>query len=391
MNSDDTNPHSPADAVRPRGANPNPLSMFESEDQDLATPPSANRYLLSGSEDPVHEVRQRLRTGTSRRIFDRSIARRLSAMRITISETVADIESRVTSRLRNYSVRNPKLLVPLASIGCVLIIAFGVGFAVAHVAIVPTPRQSAPVDIARNGTDAVQRSDSRSPVVSTVTTPRPADVHAAGARYRSPEPTQVKRAAGKSAGTVQPSRATVRSTPVRRTPAAELNKPAPARSPAPIRAVENVPVPAIALHSNPNPTPGSSAHSSDSGSSTPAPPVLKAPERESPSSNSGRVLSTSDPDANAIYSQEDRSVRPPRMIDIDLPRPAVANWATVRNSMEVVVAENGSVEHVKWLGSGERLPDVMLLSRAKLWKFSPAVKDGHAVRYKLVISWDVNP
>jgi outer membrane biosynthesis protein TonB len=79
------------------------------------------------------------------------------------------------------------------------------------------------------------------------------------------------------------------------------------------------------------------------------------------------------------------------MIDIDLPRPAVANWTTVRNSMEVIIAENGSVERVKWLGSPRRLPDVMLLSRAKLWKFAPAVKDGQAVRYKLVINWDVNP
>ena len=60
--------------------------------------------------------------------------------------------------------------------------------------------------------------------------------------------------------------------------------------------------------------------------------------------------------------------------------------------MEVIITENGSVERVKWLRSGGgRMPDVMLLSRAKLWKFAPAVKDGHAVRYKLVISWDVNP
>jgi hypothetical protein len=33
----------------------------------------------------------------------------------------------------------------------------------------------------------------------------------------------------------------------------------------------------------------------------------------------------------------------------------------------------------------------MLLSRAKLWKFSPAIRDGRPVRYRLVVTWLVNP
>jgi hypothetical protein len=37
------------------------------------------------------------------------------------------------------------------------------------------------------------------------------------------------------------------------------------------------------------------------------------------------------------------------------------------------------------------MPDMMLLSRAKLWKFGPAMKDGHPVRYRLVLKWEVNP
>ena len=394
--SDDTNSHSPADRLRQRAANPDPLSMFDSEGpDDLVTPPTANRY-LTDTEDPVREVRQRLRAGTPAGAFGRSIARRLTAttrlisMKGEISETVADLQSRVTSRVRNYIVQHPKLLVPVASIACVLIIALLVGFAVTKIEIVPAPRQSALPETARNRTDVVKRSDSVSPVASTVTTRGPRDADAADARHAAPTPTQVKRTVTKSAGIVQRSAAGVRSTPARRTPAADLNEPAPTRSPAPARVVENVPAPAIALYSNPNPTPVVTARSVDPASSNPA-PILRATETVPASSNPTRVLSTSDPNANAIYSQQDQGVRPPRMLDIDLPRPAVANWATVRNSMEVVVAENGSVERVKWLGSGERLPDVMLLSRAKLWKFAPAVKDGQAVRYKLVISWDVNP
>jgi hypothetical protein len=92
-----------------------------------------------------------------------------------------------------------------------------------------------------------------------------------------------------------------------------------------------------------------------------------------------------------VYSERDRDVRPPQEIDIDLPRPAVLSWATIKNAMEVIVAEDGSVERVKWLGLPQRMPDMMLLSRAKVWKFAPAVKEGHPVRYRLVLTWEVNP
>jgi hypothetical protein len=96
-------------------------------------------------------------------------------------------------------------------------------------------------------------------------------------------------------------------------------------------------------------------------------------------------------EASTIYSQQNADVRPPQAVDVDLPRPAVIGWATIKNAMEVVVGEDGSVERVKWLGPLQRMPDVMLLSRAKLWKFAPAVKDGYPVRYRLVLTWEVNP
>jgi len=79
------------------------------------------------------------------------------------------------------------------------------------------------------------------------------------------------------------------------------------------------------------------------------------------------------------------------MLDAELPRPTVPGWSTATNTMELIIAENGSVERVKLLTAPQRMPDVMLLSRAKLWKFAPAVKDGHPVRYRLVMTWEVNP
>ena len=35
----------------------------------------------------------------------------------------------------------------------------------------------------------------------------------------------------------------------------------------------------------------------------------------------------------------------------------------------------------------ESLPDMMLLSAAKDWRFEPALKDGRPVRYRLTFNW----
>jgi len=121
-----------------------------------------------------------------------------------------------------------------------------------------------------------------------------------------------------------------------------------------------------------------------------------APERTAPPalvnpSSTPETAREDDPEHQIVYSAQDRDVRPPQQIDIDLPRPTVVSWATIKNSMELIVAEDGSVQRVKWLGPSQRMPDMMLLSRAKVWKFAPALKEGHPVRYRLILTWEVNP
>ena len=92
-----------------------------------------------------------------------------------------------------------------------------------------------------------------------------------------------------------------------------------------------------------------------------------------------------------IYSEADRDVRPPAMLSSELPLPTFSQWTTRTNVMELIVSETGAVEHARLLTPPQRMPDMMLLSRAKLWKFGPAMKDGHPVRYRLVLKWEVNP
>ena len=93
---------------------------------------------------------------------------------------------------------------------------------------------------------------------------------------------------------------------------------------------------------------------------------------------------------DTIYSAQDRDVIPPQTSE-PLPAPTFSEWTTRTNSMEVIVSETGTVERVRLLTPPQRMPDVLELSRAKVWKFTPAMKDGRPVRYRLLLKWEVNP
>ena len=93
---------------------------------------------------------------------------------------------------------------------------------------------------------------------------------------------------------------------------------------------------------------------------------------------------------DTIYSEQDRDVVPPQTSEI-LPGPTFTRWTTRTNAMEVIVSEMGDVERVRLVTPPQRMPDMMMLSRAKVWKFKPAMKDGKPVRYRLLLTWDVNP
>ena len=59
--------------------------------------------------------------------------------------------------------------------------------------------------------------------------------------------------------------------------------------------------------------------------------------------------------------------------------------------MEVIISEVGTVERVRLVSPPKRMPDMMMLSGAKIWQFQPASKDGRAVRYRLLLSWPATP
>jgi hypothetical protein len=93
---------------------------------------------------------------------------------------------------------------------------------------------------------------------------------------------------------------------------------------------------------------------------------------------------------DTLYSAQDRDVVPPQTSE-SLPGPTFARYTTRTNAMELIVSETGTVERVRLVTPPQRMPDMMMLSRAKVWKFTPAMKDGRPVRYRLLLTWEVNP
>ena len=85
---------------------------------------------------------------------------------------------------------------------------------------------------------------------------------------------------------------------------------------------------------------------------------------------------------------------PGRRLSLDeLPPPPLVVSASGNNVnvMEIVIGGDGAVERVKLVSSPRRLPDMMLLSGAKTWKFEPASRDGRSLRYRLLLSWAATP
>jgi outer membrane biosynthesis protein TonB len=93
-----------------------------------------------------------------------------------------------------------------------------------------------------------------------------------------------------------------------------------------------------------------------------------------------------------VYSREDADVLPPVLADPQLAQSALPELdRPVVNTLELLVAEDGSVERVRMLSRPRRMADMMVLSGVKMWKFRPAFKDGRPVRYLTVLDWTVTP
>jgi hypothetical protein len=92
-----------------------------------------------------------------------------------------------------------------------------------------------------------------------------------------------------------------------------------------------------------------------------------------------------------VYSAEDQDVQPPELLSSPMLRQAISGAPAQTNTLEMVVSALGTVERVRLITPLRRIPDVMLIGPAKTWEFRPALKDGRPVRYRLTMSWLVDP
>jgi hypothetical protein len=92
-------------------------------------------------------------------------------------------------------------------------------------------------------------------------------------------------------------------------------------------------------------------------------------------------------EASPIYTKEDPDVTPARLLTAQNGTGLDASITDV-NSMELVISKLGRVEQAKLSAPAKRMTDMVLLSSAKTWKFTPAMKNGQPVRYRTVYSWE---
>ncbi len=176
-------------------------------------------------------------------------------------------------------------------------------------------------------------------------------------------------------------------------PAAAPSAPLPAEPPTPrSRAKGKSGATPLAVAAAPTPLVGRRVTTTTSGVlelATAIPSVAVPPSGGA--STEASAIATHTP-AAPIYSNADSDVDPPVLLLPQLvPPPVGAGSAAGVNRMVVVVSPDGTVERVQLVDAPSRMPDMMLLSGAKTWKFAPAVKDGEPVRYRTVITWSGLP
>ena len=123
-----------------------------------------------------------------------------------------------------------------------------------------------------------------------------------------------------------------------------------------------------------------------------APPLAPIPVTTAQLGNAGTVdLPARGLPDTRVYSAADTGVEPPTLKSAEIPEVLISGFPTRANWVEIVIDPRGGVQKVRMMGPPQRIPDIMLLSRVKEWLFEPATKDGLAVSYKLILSWNVTP
>jgi hypothetical protein len=101
----------------------------------------------------------------------------------------------------------------------------------------------------------------------------------------------------------------------------------------------------------------------------------------------GDEVAATESSPTTIYSAGDFTVQPAVLTKPQLLPPPFGDGVGKPIRLELIVSADGTVERARFLEVPARMADMMLLSSAKTWLFTPALKDGQPVRYRTVLSW----
>jgi hypothetical protein len=140
------------------------------------------------------------------------------------------------------------------------------------------------------------------------------------------------------------------------------------------------------------PAPPPAAAAPAPAAAAPASPAAAAPA--SPAA-AAAAAPPSEPQLAKIYTVADRDVVPPvdldRRLPLWVPRTDALKRGSFRGTLAIVIDEHGTVENVTLPEPVTPSYDRDLLMTAKRWKFRPATKDGHPVKYQEVIGITLRP
>ena len=124
-----------------------------------------------------------------------------------------------------------------------------------------------------------------------------------------------------------------------------------------------------------------------------ASPAEASPAPSDPGHAAGDVVAVDIAEADAqIYSRANSDVVPPDLIRAQLMPPLFTPRAGAAvNQMELTISSTGTVERTRFIVGPHRMADMMILSSAKTWLFTPASRNGEHVRYRLVMALSTGP
>lgn len=97
------------------------------------------------------------------------------------------------------------------------------------------------------------------------------------------------------------------------------------------------------------------------------------------------------PEDDYVYSSEGGGVVAPRLTSLGFVHRLVSGLRVRTSTIELVVSKDGRVERAKIHSTPSHWEDALLLSRAKMFQFVPAYRDGFPVRYRFVMDVDTSP